>query len=202
MRVERYLKKTVCIFFIFFFLLSFSLAFAKSDSAVAQEKMLIQETSVTPSPIEKDKKVEYELPYPGLLPDSPLYSLKAFRDAIIGFLISDPLKKANFYLLQADKRLSAGLSLIENKKNYSLAESTISKGENYFEKAIGKVQEAKTQGMDIKDIASRLLTSSKKHQEVIANLIKNADAKTKGSFESLLKRAQGFEKRVEALIPK
>ena len=49
----------------------------------------------------------YLLPYPGMLPDNPLYMLKAMRDRVINFLIADSQKKAEFYLLQSDKRLNA-----------------------------------------------------------------------------------------------
>ncbi len=44
---------------------------------------------------------EYALPYPGILPDNVLYNLKVFRDKVFEFLIIDPVKKADFYLLQA-----------------------------------------------------------------------------------------------------
>src|SRR3989338_6920091 len=75
---------------------------------------------------------DYQLPYPGILPDNPLYNLKTLRDKVWSFLISNPSKKAEFDLLQADKRLSVAIALFDLKK-YDLAEATISKGENYFE---------------------------------------------------------------------
>lgn len=167
------------------------------------QELSIKEATESSNVKSEDKKVEYQLPYPGLLPDNPLYFLKALRDAVIDFLISDSLKKADFYLLQADKRLNAGVYLFKiGKEKYSLAESTISKGENYFEKALAKAKDTGKQGMDIDDIASRLLTSSKKHQEVIKMLEKNADSKTKQSLRPLLKRVNDFEKQAKSLIPK
>ena len=42
--------------------------------------------------------VKYELPYPGILPDNPLYFLKQIRDWIMERLITDPLKKIEFYM--------------------------------------------------------------------------------------------------------
>ncbi|MBI3366077.1 hypothetical protein HY041_00415 [Candidatus Roizmanbacteria bacterium] len=171
----------------FLILLLFVLSFNQS---FAQE-LSIKETTITPTAV--SKKVDYQLPYPGLLPDNPLYFTKVLRDAIVDFLISDPLKKADFYLLQADKRLNAGAYLLKVKKDKkTLAESTISKGENYFEKALVKTTDAKRQGMDIKDISSRLWTSSKKHQEVLKEL----------NFETLLKRAKNFEKQAKELMSK
>ena len=45
----------------------------------------------SPIPVQR---VDYELPYPGLLPDSPLYFLKISRDRLIEFMIGDPIKKS------------------------------------------------------------------------------------------------------------
>src|SRR3989304_6415715 len=58
-----------------------------------------------------DNKIVYQLPYPGILPDHPLYTLKAVRDRIQVFLTRDNLKKAEIYLLYSDKRLAMGQEL-------------------------------------------------------------------------------------------
>ena len=50
------------------------------------------------------EKVIYNLPYPGLLPDNPLYITKIMRDKITDFLTRDNLKKAELYLLYSDKK--------------------------------------------------------------------------------------------------
>ena len=166
-----------------FTFLSFNLAFA-------QEKLSIKEATMSSRVQETNKSVEYELPYPGILPDNPLYFLKVARDRIVGLLISDPLKKAEFDLLQADKRLNTGVYLFKKDKNkQALAFSTISKGENYFEEAIAKVKEAKQQKMETNDVLRRLWDSSRKHEEVLKSL----------GFASLQKRTADFEKQVESL---
>ncbi|MBI3576483.1 hypothetical protein HY086_00365, partial [Candidatus Gottesmanbacteria bacterium] len=87
-----------------------------------------QTTSKTPTTIKPGNammvaKVEYLLPYPGILPDNPLYFLKAARDKIIEFLIADPVRKAEFYILQSDKRLGMTSMLLE-KGNTTRAETT------------------------------------------------------------------------------
>lgn len=143
---------------------------------------------------------EYQLPYAGILPDSPLYTFKAARDRIISFLISDSLRKAEFNLLQADKRLQAGVKLIEKGKE-DLAEVTISKGENYFEQALGKLEEAKREGKDVKPLLETMTASVKKHQEVVRQLQKKAEKKKK-QFAQIYKRLISFEKKVDLLINK
>ncbi|MBI3980898.1 hypothetical protein HY345_02780 [Candidatus Microgenomates bacterium] len=115
---------------------------------------------------------EYPLPYPGILPGNPLYQLKMVRDRVFEILIVDPLKKADFYLLQADKRLAAGESLI-TKGNSSLGEETISKGEKYFGLAIELTKQAKSKGKDTKDLTDRLARSWDKHNEVLIELALN-----------------------------
>ena len=55
--------------------------------------------------------VDYQLPYPGMLPDNPLYFLKVFRDNLTSFFINKPLDKAHFDLLQSDKDVEASYLL-------------------------------------------------------------------------------------------
>lgn len=174
----------------------------KLNVAFAQEELSIKEATRS-SDTKIVKSVEYEFPYPGILPDHPLYFLKMVRDRIIDVLISDPLKKAEFNLLQADKRLNAGVYLLNKDKSKSaLAHSTISKGENYFEEAIKNVKEAKKQGMETSDILRRLSDSSYKHQEVLMLLSKKVSKDSKESFMSLEKRIRDLKNQAESLKSK
>ncbi len=172
---------------IIIFLLSAHVSFA-------QEKMASETAGLSPTPV----PLVYQLPYPGLLPDSPLYFLKIFRDRLIDFLVSNPLKKAELNLLQSDKRIAAGIALFAKDKQ-TLAESTISKGENYFSDAIAKTKEAKQQGMDTKDIQQKLMLSAKKHGALIKELEQKASKEIKPRFTILVQRVDDFEKQVDAL---
>lgn len=150
-----------------------------------------------PSQLSAEEKIaptiDYQLPYPGILPDSPLYILKTFRDQIEGFLISNPFKKAEFNLLKADTRISAALSLIE-KKNTSLALTTIEKAENYFSEALNNTREAKIQGIDIRDFVKRLVIANKKHQEALEIIEKKIEKKDRKKFEVVKKRIETLKK--------
>ncbi len=163
----------------------------------AQEKISTDAALLSPTPTPFD----YQLPYPGLLPDNPLYFLKIFRDRIIDFLVSNPLKKAELNLLQADKRLSAGQALFA-KGEKDLAESTISKGENYFESGIGKLQEAKKQGMDVSDLTRKFSSSIIIHKQIVRSLIQESTGGTKQKLQVIEKRILEFEKQVSELRPK
>lgn len=82
-----------------------------------------------------ETKVEYYLPYPGILPDSPVYKVKAVRDQAKLWITFDPIKKAKLQLLYADKRINAAKALMEGGKS-ALAISTATKAEKYLESAV------------------------------------------------------------------
>jgi tetratricopeptide (TPR) repeat protein len=144
---------------------------------------------------ELNEKIDYQLPYPGLLPDSPLYFLRIIRDKSVGLLISDPLKKAEFDLLQADKRLNAGIYLF-NKGKTSLALSTISKAENYFNEALNKMEQAKAQGERVNEIKGNLQNALEKHEQELEYLTAKVGRDFKVSFEKERKRLTDFEERL------
>ena len=118
------------------------------------------------------EKVVYNLPYPGLLPDSPLYLTKIVRDRITDFLTRDNLKKAQLYLLYSDKRAAMSLVLAHKGKS-QLAIDTFTKGEKYFLKIPGLLTSAKKQGGQApSNFIETLKLSNAKHKELIEELIK------------------------------
>lgn len=185
-------KILITLFLLFVFL------FNLSSSLATNEKVLNTSSSSAES-----ETIDYALAYPGLLPNHPFYIVKVARDAIIRFFISDPFKRAEFDLLQADKRLNAGYFLFSNgPKEEKRAISTISKGENYFENAIKEAVEAEKQGRDINGFWENMFLSSKKHQQVLAELKENISTENKPFVENELKRVQDFEKMVSKLKAK
>ncbi len=118
------------------------------------------------------EKVIYNLPYPGLLPDNPLYFTKIVRDRITDFLTRDNLKKAELYLLYSDKRVSMSLVLATKGKN-QLSIDTFIKGEKYFLKIPELLRSAKKQGVQApSSFKETLKLSNAKHKELIEELIK------------------------------
>jgi len=157
---------------------------AGGDVPPDQQQMEPAEGPLLPLPVVQ--KVEYTLPYPGILPDHPLYFLKRLRDTILEKLISDPIRKAEFYILQGDKRLQMGLMLIEGGKA-NLGESTISKGEKYIEQAVTKLSSYKESGGIIPPyVIERLEKATAKHQEVISDLMGKASEAEKNGLQGSL----------------
>lgn len=151
-------------------------------SAVSGVRAVAPEIVATPS----GDVIEYTLPYPGILPDNPLYVLKQVRDWIMEKLIADPLKKAEFYILQGDKRLQMGMMLIQNG-NAALGEQSISKGEKYMNNAMQQLLTLKSQGKDVPaHITDKITRALAKHEEIIqAELSRAADAQKEGLTSSL-----------------
>ncbi len=141
--------------------------------------------------------IDYELPYPGILPDNPIYLLKTIRDNITGFLIGKPLKKAEFDLIKSDTRVSAAITLIEQKKSTSLAITTLSDAEDYFSEALKKTREAKAQGMDTRDFVKRLVTANQKHEEIAKKIEEKIGTKDKNKLEIVKKRIQAFGREIK-----
>ena len=143
-------------------------------------------------------QIQYELPYPGILPDNPLYFLKAIRDNVLGFFITDPLKKADYSLLMADKRLQSAKALLD-KGNNDLAITTLSKSGNYFHQAIQNVANAKRRGEFADPLIDRLLVASMKHREIILQMEQKAKGQTKYNLELLRERTEEFQNSVSLI---
>jgi len=125
-----------------------------------------------PSLVKAENKVVYNLPYPGILPDHPLYFLKVLRDRVSLFFIRDYQKKAETYLLYADKRVAAAILLLENNKEKK-ALDTLAKGEKYFFKIPFLMEAAKKQGSRFpQELVDKIKTANAKHAEIIEDFFK------------------------------
>lgn len=177
------------------FLLTF-IFFLVLLSPKVQAQAGIPMPSFTPAPKSTDEPVQYELPYPGVLPGSFLYNIKVLRDKITETLISDSLEKSDFYLLQADKRLAASI-VLSRKGDQVLAETTLSKGQNYLEKSLDKAFKARKENKDANEVTTRIKSSTSKQKQEIEKLIKSAKGEIVQKLKGDLRRAEELEKRVD-----
>lgn len=145
------------------------------------------------------EKVAYNLPYPGLLPDSPLYLAKMVRDRITDFLTRDNLKKAELYLLYSDKRAAMSL-ILANKGKSQLAIDTFVKGEKYFFKIPNLLKSTKKQGGQVpSNFFQTLKLSNAKHKELIEELIKILPQGLNQSLTQLSDLNQQVKLEIESL---
>jgi len=116
---------------------------------------------------ENDVNINYNLAYPGkILPDSPLWPLKALRDRVWLWITTNDSRKAELQLLFADKRISMSKILFENGKPEE-AYSTLTKAEKYLAEASAGEKANREKGMDTSEFLMRLSYASLKHAQVI-----------------------------------
>lgn len=165
-------------------LLSFLLLFLASNT-FAHEIAEIDDITPTPSPVESSTAtfIKYNLAYPGILPDNPLYKLKVLRDKISVGLISNPQKKIDFYLLQTDKGILAVAMLIDKKKT-ALAQETALKAEHNFTLLTYQLRMLDKKPNDA--FFDKLKTASLKHQEVLNSLIKRVSSNEAKTFQTVI----------------
>ena len=172
-------------------LLSFGLmVLGVSVNEVKGEQITIKEGEVT---MEKEvvelgkeemvmeEAVDYYLPYPGILPDHPMYWLKMIRDRVQLWLVGSSEAKAEKLLANADKRLGAGFQLIEGNK-ISLGVTTLTKAEKYLEQAtqLGMSQEGAL------DLQKKLMKASQKHVEVLKLIREKTGDEHRGVVEQMI----------------
>jgi len=162
-------------------------------SVSAQENVSTQDATEAAS-------VDYVLPYPGILPDSPLYFLKAVRDRLVGLLVNDPVKKAEFNLLTSDKRINAAIFLANRGKD-QLAVDTLSKSNNYMDQAIGATATAQDAGKNIDTVLSNIRTSIKSHKQIADGLQKKVSKKMMSHVQRESKRLADLGKTADKLLP-
>ena len=145
------------------------------------------------------EKVVYNLPYPGILSDHPLYFLKIIRDRLTEFLTRDNVKKAQLYLLFSDKRVAMAMSLAKKGKSQPAIDA-FSKGEKYFLKIPDLLKQIKEQGgQPPSGFIETLKLSNAKHSELIGELMKMLPEGNQDYLTSLLNLNLEIKKLLETL---
>ncbi len=142
-------------------------------------------------------KTNYNLPYPGILPDHPLYFLKDLKDKLRLFLTFNPEKKAKLLLELSDKKISMALGL-SNKGKLRLALKTSLKAEKEFEKLVlFSLKNAELKNNP--SFTSKIKLAHDKHREVILEIAAKAQLPDdspllKGVLGQLQKNSQLLKK--------
>lgn len=173
------MKKIMFVMASLILILSMPLAislYAPPVYAATIRKEPIVSISPTPKPLPAPARVEYALPYPGMLPDNPLYILKKVRDSIIELLISNPVNKAEFYVLQADKKLNMGISLSalgkKEEANEIFGEALVARTQ-----AVGMLEQMSQTSKKIPAfVLEKMTLSLSKHKEVLIDYQLSTDA--------------------------
>lgn len=116
--------------------------------------------------------IDYTLPYPGILPDHPLYFLKNIRDEILLFFTKDPLKNSRIRLLLSDKQIGMTQQFIE-RGLYVQATQILQKGEKQLLIAVLQLDELKKRGELPAGSIDKFELAAKKHEYVITSFLQN-----------------------------
>lgn len=178
------LKKTATfiLFILFFFLIPPAFYFLQSQPITLSQE-----------------KVEYNLPYPGILPDHPLFLLKKIRDKVLELTTRDSLKKAELYLVFSDKRVAMALSLAKSGKE-KMTVTAYSEAEEYFAKIPPLLAESKKQGVSASsEFILKLKLSNAKHREIGGSLLRDLPQGLSGEINKSIDLNQQLKKKVEKL---
>jgi hypothetical protein len=151
------------------------------------------------SSVSASAATDYQLAYPGLLPDSPVYFLKVIRDKLTAFFISKPLDKASFDLLQSDKDVEASYLLVTRENKGDLALKTFSQSQDYFEEAIKQTISARKQGYSIYDISKKLVVANKKHEQILQAVGRQVHMENTTIYKNELNRSEELARMAWAL---
>lgn len=147
------------------------------------------------SPIPTPTVIQYDLAFPGILPDHPLYKIKVFRDKLRLVVTTDPTKRIDLLLHFADKGILAGAILVD-KNQWQLAKETALKAEHnmtILTPELYKLEEPIDQAL-----LKKLQTASLKHQEVLSKLRERVPADDQTVFSQVI----DFSKRNQSEIEK
>jgi membrane-bound inhibitor of C-type lysozyme len=134
------------------------------------------------------------LPSPGIIPDSPFYFLKTWKEAIQNFFTFGAENKAKQFLHLADVRLAEYQKMIEKGKT-EIAQKTLDKYEKQLNHALQKIEELKSKGKDTKDISQKVEDTLNKHIEVLQrNLQKAPEAAKEGLQNAIENSSKVIEK--------
>lgn len=135
-------------------------------------RTVAQTTPAIASPSAKSS-IEYDLPYPGLLPGHPLYPIKWWRDRILLFFTRDQAQKSSLLLLLADKKLAMVLRLLESEKQ-ELAAQTVGESQEHILEGSKQLITLKQKNTLPVGLAEKFDVASRKHEEILTGLEKNA----------------------------
>ncbi len=110
-----------------------------------------------------------ELTSPGLTPDSYFYFLDTFGEKINLFFTFSPEKKAEKALGYAEERI-AEVKVMAEESKAEAAEIASDSYKRFLDLADTKVGEAKDEGKDVSELATRITEATLKHHEILVRV--------------------------------
>lgn len=127
----------------------------------------------------------YRLPYPGLLPDNPLYFLKMTRDRVRLWIMPQGIKKINLLIGYGDKRVGAAYYLASGNK-IPLAYSTTLKSYAYMDQAATAIQNGSISKEEEVIMMQVLHQSLSTHIRTLREIVLMVEGDARVQFERVL----------------
>jgi hypothetical protein len=142
---------------------------------------------------------EYALPYPGILPDHPLYVFKKLRDQILERLISDPVRKMEFYMLQADKGVNTAVFLAAKQQD-TLADASLVQAQGSLRKALDLAKELKEQKREVPPhMVERFGNALAKYETVMMEMAATSSEERKAVMAMMITSLKTYQADIDAL---
>jgi hypothetical protein len=119
---------------------------------------------------------------PEILPDDPFYQAKQQLETEQLSTTLDPLEKATLHIKHATERL-AGVKEMISKGKSEFVEDLLKDYENSIDGAMDEVKRAQVQGKDVRKALEAVERSTKKHIEVLTELLDKAPEQAKPAIQ-------------------
>jgi gas vesicle protein len=133
-----------------------------------------------------------------ITPDSSFSFLQTWKESIQTFFTFGLENKAKQYLHLADVRLNEYKNLLEQGKT-DIAQKTLDKYKKQLNQALGKAEELKGKGMDVKDLSQKIEETVSRHLEVLQENLQKVPEQAKKGLENAIENSQ---KQVEKILEK
>jgi len=147
----------------------------------------------------QEATVSGEIYTPRLLPDSPFYFLKSWKEKIELFLARSDKDKAQKEAEIATRRIAEAKQLIKKKK-FQLAEKTMLKHREHLNKALDKLDRAQEQGEDVEVVVKIVVQATSQHLNVLSQVYEKVPQRAKEAIEKAIEvSSHGQERAIEAI---
>ncbi|MDI6734549.1 MAG: DUF5667 domain-containing protein [Patescibacteria group bacterium] len=138
------------------------------------------------------------LPDPGILPDSPFYFFKTWKESIQTFFTFGEENKARQFLHLAEVRLAEYQKMIEKEK-IEIAQKTLEKYEKQINRALEKANDAKEK--DAAKLKEEIGEKIIRHQEVFAEVLEKIPEQAESGIKKAIEASQKrFEDVIDGLM--
>lgn len=142
----------------------------------------------------------YRLPYPGILPDSPLYVFKMVRDRMRLVVTQRPVQRVDLYISYGDKRVGAAYYLAQGNK-IPLAYSTALKGLSYMDHALTTLERESFSAEQNQRLSKKLHLSLMAHSKTLQEVVLMLEGDARVQFEGILDAYEALLIRTSGRLP-